>query len=66
VSFTINHIAAVVIPALFGIIWLVNPSAVFLTGCAMALVSLLLCRNIPSNPEPGNEVLLGKPPLLKT
>jgi nitrate/nitrite transporter NarK len=60
VSFTINHIAAVVIPALFGMIWLINPSAVFYIGSAMALVSLLLCRNIPANPEPGNEVLLGK------
>lgn len=30
VSFTINHIAAVVIPVTFGLIWLVSPSAVFL------------------------------------
>ena len=66
VSFTINHIAAVVIPALFGMIWLINPSAVFYTGSAMALVSLLLCRNIPANPEPGNEVLMGKQPLPST
>lgn len=59
VSFTINHIAAVVIPALFGMIWLINPSAVFYTGAAMALISLLLSRNIPANPEPGNEVVIG-------
>lgn len=29
VAFSINHIAAVVIPALFGLMWLVSPSAVF-------------------------------------
>ena len=32
VSFTINHIAAVVIPALLGILWLSSPTAVFLVG----------------------------------
>lgn len=57
VSFTINHIAAVVLPALFGLLWLVSPAAVFLAGAAMALVSLGLSRLIPPNPEEGNEVL---------
>ena len=36
VAFTINHIAAVVIPALFGLVWLVSPAAVFLMGSGMA------------------------------
>ncbi|ATC96141.1 MFS transporter [Pseudoalteromonas tunicata] len=40
VSFTINHIAAVVIPALFGLVWLVNPSLVFYAGALIALCSL--------------------------
>ncbi len=56
VSFTINHIAAVVIPVTFGFIWLVSPSAVFFIGAAMAAVSLLLSLNIPAKPAEGNEV----------
>ncbi|CAH1542567.1 Permease of the major facilitator superfamily [Vibrio rotiferianus] len=55
VAFTINHIAAVVIPVTFGIIWLVSPSSVFYIGAAMAAVSLLLSLNIPAKPEEGNE-----------
>jgi len=57
VSFTINHIAAVVIPAAFGIIWLYNPDLVFWLGAGIALLSLMVSRNIPTNPEPGNEVI---------
>ncbi|MDG1937538.1 MAG: MFS transporter [Pseudomonadales bacterium] len=60
VAFTINHIAAVVIPVIFGLVWLVSPSAVFLMGAAMVVVSLILARNIPLNPDQGNEVLIGK------
>jgi hypothetical protein len=60
VAFTINHIAAVVIPALFGLVWLVSPMIVFLMGSGMALVSLLLARNIPLAPRAGNEVVFGK------
>ncbi|WP_112479494.1 MFS transporter [Vibrio variabilis] len=56
VSFTINHIAAVVIPVSFGFIWLISPSSVFYIGAAMAAVSLVLSLNIPKKPEQGNEV----------
>lgn len=56
VSFTINHIAAVVIPVTFGLLWLVSPAAVFLIGAAMAGVSFLLSLNIPGQPQEGNEV----------
>lgn len=56
VAFTINHIAAVFIPVLFGLVWLISPAAVFLAGAAMALVSLGLATLIPSNPEEGREV----------
>ena len=59
VSFTINHIAAVVIPAALGIVWLTSPSAVFLFGSAIAILSLLLSNLIPRDPRPGNETLLG-------
>jgi len=60
VGYTINHISSVVIPAVFGLIWLVSPAAVFLAGAAMAVVSLLLSMNVPAAPEPGNEVLFGR------
>ncbi len=57
VAFTINHIAAVFIPVLFGLIWIASPELVFLAGSAMAFVSLILARLIPPNPEAGNEVV---------
>ena len=60
VSFTINHIAAVVIPAALGIVWLSSPGAVFLVGSGIAIVSLILCNLIPAEPGPGNESLLAK------
>ncbi|MGF1697714.1 MFS transporter [Vibrio lamellibrachiae] len=56
VAFTINHIAAVIIPVTFGLIWLVSPSTVFYIGAGMAGISLLLSLNIPGKPEEGNEV----------
>ncbi|MEZ8018343.1 hypothetical protein BH581_09015 [Vibrio splendidus] len=56
VSFTINHIAAVVIPVVFGVIWLSSPATVFYIGAAMAVVSLALSLNIPKKPKEGNEV----------
>ena len=59
VSFTINHIAAVFLPAAFGLLWLVSPSAVFITGAVLALGSLILSLNVPHDPRPGNEVVLG-------
>ncbi len=62
VSFTISHIAAIVIPAAFGALWLVSPAAVFLSGTAMALLSLLIACNVPGRPSPGNEVLVGRRP----
>jgi len=60
VAFTINHIAAVFIPVLFGLLWLVSPAAVFLAGAAMSLVSLLLSGIIPRNPANGNEFVWSK------
>ncbi len=40
VGFTINHIAAVVIPALGGIAWMIDYKIPFLAGAAMSLISL--------------------------
>ncbi|MBV1908809.1 MAG: MFS transporter [Kangiellaceae bacterium] len=58
VSFTINHIAAVVIPASFGILWLISPASVFYAGAAMAFASLALTQLVDRElakipPEPG-------------
>ena len=57
VSFTINHIAAVVIPVVFGMIWLYSPATVFIAGAGMAVISLLLAGLIPRNPDQGCEVI---------
>lgn len=57
VAFTINHIAAVFIPVLFGLLWLWSPAAVFLAGAAMAIMSLVLARLVPVQPCPGHEVV---------
>ena len=58
VAFSINHIAAVILPVVFGFLWLISPAAVFLAGAAMAGVSFFLARMVPPNPEEGNEALL--------
>ena len=55
ISFTINHIAAVLLPALLGLIWIENHGAVFLIGASIAGASLILVRAIPDTPEIGKE-----------
>ena len=57
VAFTINHIAAVFLPAALGYLWLVSPGAVFGLACGMALTSLGLAMMIPRHPEPGHETV---------
>ncbi|MFZ5965303.1 MFS transporter [Thalassococcus sp. BH17M4-6] len=57
VAFTINHIAAVFLPALLGYLWLISPLAVFVMAAGMAGVSLILALMIPRHPEPGNETV---------
>ncbi|WP_239059082.1 MFS transporter [Colwellia sp. Arc7-D] len=51
VSFSINHIAAVVIPALLGMVWIVNSSWVFYIGAGFACCSLLLTVFMPLSPK---------------
>ena len=58
VSFTINHIAAVVIPALLGLLWLTSPALVFYIGAGFAVCSLILAINVPRHPQRGEEVAL--------
>jgi hypothetical protein len=60
ISFTISHIAAVVVPIGFGVIWLTSPAAVFYAGAAMAAISLVLARLVPKNPVEGFETTLTK------
>ena len=60
VSFTINHIAAVFLPALLGLIWLYSHSLVFIIGASIAVCSFLLSFLIPHNPVMGYETTLKK------
>lgn len=60
VAFTINHIAAVFLPVLLGLLWLVSPGAVFGLASLMALVSLSLSLMVPRHPEKGNETRLSR------
>ena len=46
VGFTINHIAAVILPVIGGLLWLVDYRIPFIGGAAMSLVSLMLVQKI--------------------
>ena len=48
VGFTINHVAAVFLPALGGMLWLVDYRYVFFAGALLSFFSLLLVWLIPS------------------
>ncbi len=60
VAFTINHIAAVFLPAALGYLWLISPAAVFMLAAGMATCSFLLALLIPRHPEPGHETILSR------
>ncbi|MEX5729671.1 putative MFS family arabinose efflux permease [Rhodovulum iodosum] len=57
VAFTINHIAAVFLPATLGYLWVTSPGGVFALAAGMAAASLMLALMIPRHPEPGNETV---------
>jgi MFS transporter len=57
VAFTINHIAAVFLPALLGYLWITSPGMVFGLAAGLALASLLLVLMIPRHPAKGNETI---------
>jgi len=46
VSFTINHIAAVVLPAIGGVLWMIDYRIPFVGGAVFSLVSLLAVQKI--------------------
>ena len=54
VAFSINHIAAVLVPVTLGFLWLISPSIVFLVGAGLASASLALACLIPKNPSQKN------------
>ncbi len=47
VGFTINHIAAVVIPAIGGALWVIDYRIPFVVGAVFSLVSLVAVQRIP-------------------
>lgn len=53
VGFTINHIAAVIIPAIGGLLWIVNYQIPFLAGAGMSVISLIAVQLI-RNPAKSN------------
>lgn len=55
VAFTINHIAAVFLPVLLGLLWLVSPAVVFFVAAAIASGSFFLALLIPRHPSVGHE-----------
>ena len=62
VAFSINHIAAVILPFLLGFLWIISPALVFLTGSAFAFLSLVLSQLIPMQPDQGFETTLVRQP----
>lgn len=60
VSFTINHIAAVFLPAILGFIWLYSNALVFILGASIACFSFMLSFLIPTNPKRGAETVLNR------
>jgi predicted MFS family arabinose efflux permease len=64
---TINHISALVVPILGGILWeQVAPSATFLAGVAIALLSLVVVQFIRPGQIPARVALAGHEPPLGT
>lgn len=60
VAFTINHIAAVFLPASLGYLWTISPTAVFLLAALLAALSGLLALLIPREPAPGYETVFAR------
>jgi len=59
-SFTINHIAAVFLPVMLGVVWIYSYQAVFMVGVFIVVISLALSFLIPKNPTYGLETTLIK------
>ncbi|UCF31934.1 MAG: MFS transporter [bacterium] len=57
VGFTINHIAAVILPAVGGVLWVVDYRIPFLAASGLSMISLLAVQFIPSGPGPTDTIL---------
>ena len=60
VAFTINHIAAVVLPAALGYLWVTSQASVFVLAALLAGASLVLALLIPRHPIPGRETIFSR------
>ena len=60
VSFTINHIAAVFLPVLLGLLWVISPASVVAFAMILAFCSLGAAFLIPRTPKEGRETILSK------
>ncbi|WP_305458956.1 MFS transporter [Photobacterium leiognathi] len=56
VSFTINHIAAVFLPFLLGLLWVSNYQIVFFCGAVISCMSLMVAFTIKSEPLKGQTI----------
>jgi hypothetical protein len=56
VGFTINHIAAVFLPDIGGLLWIIDYRIPFLGGAAMALISLIAVQGIDISSRNKNEI----------
>jgi hypothetical protein len=61
VGFTINHVAAVMVPVAFGALGMIDPAIIFWLGCGIASISLTCSFLVPRHPSPGNETVLVSP-----
>ena len=51
VGFTINHVAAVILPVIGGFLWMVDYRIPFWAGAVMSLVSLMAVQRIRGVPR---------------
>ncbi len=56
VSFTINHIAAVFLPFLLGLLWVSNYQIVFFCGAVISCMSLMVAFTIKAEPLKGQTI----------
>jgi hypothetical protein len=58
VGFTINHIMAVFLPAIGGLLWIIDYRIPFFGGAAMALISLIAVQRIDISIRKKNRTIL--------
>ena len=61
VGFTINHIAAVVLPVLGGLTWMIDYRIPFVAGAVLAAISLVTVQQITGQLKKGRHISLPVP-----